>query len=1607
MFKIKENTPNPISLVRRVIQRIGRMLRGTGGLILLLIIGFYMTIQTRTVQNWAIEKLTKSLTAQLGTPVAIQHIDIDFFSHLKLDGFYVQDPKGDTLLYSRQLSVGIRPSLGLFWGAGAVVKSISLSDAQINLRQLKGERDNNLGVLLDKLFPPQPKDNKPPGTPFDLEIGYISLEHVHFIENNQVRGTYLNLFIDKGAIELEAMDLLKKNIEVKSIDFTHPVVQYDDFDANPLPPLKKQSEQDATGSTTDTTKYKPLVVTVGQFNLHQGQFVYNNFSNSPSKTTPRGVMDFNHLSVNNIGIDIAKLKMVDDNFTGRVNSISAIENCGFILDKLSAKDAKLNSKRLQLNDFQLITPYSNIGDTLSFKYKEWQDYYSLDEKIIMEGRFHQSKLALRDIMYFSAPAAELPFFVQNKDEIFDLTGRVQGRINKLNAYDLKLKTKGLAFEGSFSSRDFAVGGGEYINLKIDKCQTNMQTLRLFIPGFTPPKLYDKLGNLSFNGRFDGFFADFAVNGDVVSDLGKANIKEMHLNVKNGNDKAEYSGTLTLTNFDLQRWTEDPQFGKISLNIGLEKGFGLTSETAKANLKGGISSFEFKNYVYKNANINGDINKDRFAGAFTIADDNIDFGFDGTINFENEVPIYNFKANINKIDLAALNLIKEDYTLAGNAVLNLTGKNINDLKGIADIQKIKIRHKKEDFKIDSLVLRSKFDETNGTRSITLNSEIATVSLDGTYKVQQIPLALTKYLTSYHPALSKKMKLSTPLVDTLSNQQFSFQIKIENSKNFTKLIDNELDTLKKLSLNGSFNSNLDSLSLDFSIPKFNYGTTKITDILIIHEGEKGMGRLDAAAYSTLLNGTRLKMLLLYGKMNRDTLNFRIDGDNVVENVEKLDLRGKFVIADSFFQIGFLPSHIVAYDSEWTMDNDNFLRFGQDFIETQNFDLCNGKRNFYIENVGKKGLKLKVNNFDLAFLNPILDDKRFKFGGKFNIAANVEDVFTMKNINATIQQDTIVLNNSDWGLLRVDAHLNDLKSPVFTYVTLTKDDQQLTAEGFYTLPNQPFVYKGRFYPANFMNFNIGLSRFPLTVLKYLIGDGVSNMVGYADAQATIYGPPNKPEIEGEIRVRDAGFTIDYLQTRYTVKNGLCKVNSTSFDGTGAIVEDELGNKATITGGIKHDHFDKWGLDCSIHADRALILNTTKQDNPLYYGKGIGKVDVGFTGTFEQTDISIAAVTGRGTILNIPISSDKEASAVRFIKFKDKKNSPSNDATDKEKNKNNADLDGVNVEMAITMTEEAETQLIFDEQAGDIIKGKGQGDIQINYTRTGDFTMFGSYEFAQGEYLFTLKNVVNKAFVLKKGGSIRWNGDPFGAQIDMEAEYKGLTASIYNLISDQLDETRSKDARKPTNIELSMLMQGKLLQPEVTFDIHFPNLTGDLKTIAENVIRSSDQNQLNRQVFGLVMMGNFLPNNLNAADGSNVNASRVVVNTLSGLVSNQFSNYVNELFKEIVTENGLVSSVDIDLNYNQFDALNTSNNGKVGNEFQFKPRINFLNDKLSLDAGVISGFAEQNYFNHDVSLEYILTQDRQLKIRAYNRTEQSLEGGRNRTGVGFVWRKEFDKLK
>lgn len=65
----------------------------------------------------------------------------------------------------------------------------------------------------------------------------------------------------------------------------------------------------------------------------------------------------------------------------------------------------------------------------------------------------------------------------------------------------------------------------------------------------------------------------------------------------------------------------------------------------------------------------------------------------------------------------------------------------------------------------------------------------------------------------------------------------------------------------------------------------------------------------------------------------------------------------------------------------------------------------------------------------------------------------------------------------------------------------------------------------------------------------------------------------------------------------------------------------------------------------------------------------------------------------------------------------------------------------MDLTVTDLAEVQLIFDEQTGDIIKGRGEGNIRLGINREGEFTMYGGYQIVRGEEPFYAPQLCEQA--------------------------------------------------------------------------------------------------------------------------------------------------------------------------------------------------------------------------------------------------------------------------
>ncbi|NRA52171.1 MAG: translocation/assembly module TamB domain-containing protein, partial [Phaeodactylibacter sp.] len=529
------------------------------------------------------------------------------------------------------------------------------------------------------------------------------------------------------------------------------------------------------------------------------------------------------------------------------------------------------------------------------------------------------------------------------------------------------------------------------------------------------------------------------------------------------------------------------------------------------------------------------------------------------------------------------------------------------------------------------------------------------------------------------------------------------------------------------------------------------------------------------------------------------------------------------------------------------------------------------------------------------------------------------------------------------------------------------------------------------------------------YWLAGTIKNTVGSFDAEAKVYGFPGKPHIEGEINVSGGATTIDFLQTRYSFDNARVEARDFLFDATGIEVKDKYGNIATISGGITHNYLKNLGIRAELNTDRFLALDTDKEDNDLFYGHALGSGEVTFNGPLRAIDIYVNASVGRETRLVIPVSYGSDASELNFINFRKQEAEVPLDQDKK------LELSGVSLEMDLNITEEAQGEIIFDEQAGDIIKGTGRGDIRILVPRNGEFEMFGDYNIEQGEYLFTLYNVVNKDFDINSGGVISWSGDPFEAQIRLEAEYAGLSTPVANFIQEYLidaPDDLKQGASQPAEVELTMELRGDLLKPVINFDLNFPQLIGGLKTLTDSKIRilRQDPNELNRQVFGLIVVGQFLPSDI-AIQGADI-----FYNTVSEFVSNQLSLLLTELFSEFFGDQSALSGIDFDIAYNQYQAnFGDSQDFRRGDEFQLQMRQDFFNDRLSVlvggnvDIGNSARVpdASGTFVGNDLVIEYVLNRDRTLKLRVYQRLEPDIGGGsRLEVGTGLSYRKEFDSF-
>ncbi|PHI18142.1 hypothetical protein CEQ90_19455 [Lewinellaceae bacterium SD302] len=1581
------------------------------GLSLLLILLF----QIPAFQNWIGKQVVNSIGETLGTEVRLDRVNLAWFDALSLDGLYVEDKYGDTLLYSDAIRADFNFNPLILLSRGLEIEELEISNTRFVIRRDVGDAESNLETALEKLFPPKDEPSKP----LNLNLQRLQLRNISFIQNDSVRGQRMDLELQEAAIRLENLDLPGKRIELSDVSIFEPRYVLTNFQPSPLDensdPLSLETIEmmDSISNAVDQLDSLKLEVIVDNVEIKDGYFQLDNYRKDPIERSDLTAIDFARLGVSDIDLEVSDLLMRRDTFTGQLQHLSLREKSGFIIDKLSVGDLTVAPTRLIANDIELLTPDSRLSDTLDFTYRRgWEDWNDFPNRVNMRLNFDESRVALRDIMYFARKLRSNQFFRDNRRRAISLDGLIRGRVNSLKGEALELALDNENYlAGDFELTGVTRPGETFLQLDLEQAVTDMGTLRSLIENFNPPEAFNRLGQLRFSGNFDGFITNFVAYGDLRTDIGRAELN-MQMNLTPGVAAAEYQGDLLLENFDVGMFLNKPEFGTVSLSGNIADGRGLVAETAAAGLNATIDNFTFRDYNYRQAEISGQLNRNFFNGSFDIRDENIDFNFLGELDFRDSIADFDFAAEVARLDLKALNLSKADLVISGLIDLNLRNTKFSDMEGSVNIGSLSlVKDDTEVYDIDTVAAYSSFDE-RGRKLVVLESDVATGRLVGEFDLDQVVGSLKQFMVNNYPGFAERLNLEPPRRISSGNN-FSYELEIIDSKGLNYLIAPTLGPIRGLVVAGNYNEALEEFGFEVEVPDLEIGKLRINDIILLATSNGPFGEISLVVDSTYNNGKPLLgQVTFLSLLEGDSLDFGINYASDGSLLDKVDLDGHFFLPDSVnYRLTFDSSRLVLFQDIWEISGENAITFRKGYIDTRNFHLESGRRRISLQREGRRGLGLDLRNFELGLIDSLWNYPNLDFSGDFSAKVTVQDLFKMEGLSANLRADTFLMNDDDYGWMRLDATVPDLRGQVNAYLSLNRDTSQLITEAVFNLQDLTENPTSNEQRKNYLDLNVAIDGYPLELANYWVGGSVSDIEGEFNAGMRVKGLTNRLDVDGFIKARNGAFTIDYLKTRYRFDEAPVAINNTLFDASGTVLRDRYGNSASVRGGISHNRLKNLGLDAELFTDRFLALDLEKEDNDLFYGRALGKGRIAFSGNFRQTDIYVRAEVGRDSYLFIPTDQTAEAGPISDIRFVNKK------VYVEPEEEELRDPTGVSLEMELIINEQAQVEIIFDEEIGDLIRGNGRGNLRITVPRDGDMQMFGDYTIASGNYLFTFYKVVNKLFSVRPGGSISWSGDPFGAQINLKADYEKLSTPILNFIQEYLvgnaDQGLQSDAARATEVNLTLILQGQLLQPDINFDLSFPQLEGRLETFANNKRRLllMDQNELNRQVFGLIVVGQFLPADLSFS------TQDVAVNTISEWLSNYFSLLLNNLLTDTFGEDAFISSFDFDLAYNRYNSGNLSADGlnSRGDVFEFTIRKSLGNRwTIVSDISVLSNNQlaasgnSQTFIGNNFALEYAFNDARTLKLRFYQRiTPDIVSTARNQVGLGLSWRKEFNSLK
>jgi len=1265
-----------------------------------------------------------------------------------------------------------------------------------------------------------------------------------------------------------------------------------------------------------------------------------------------------------INLTATALRIYGPEVTTTINKLSFQDHRGIFVADLSSKFS-YTTKHIKLENLELATKESKLKGLVVMNY-EIEDFSHFTDKVEFDIQLEKAKLASNDIRCF--------YNELGKNQHFYVKGRIRGPLNNLVISNLKLvDSKKSRIIGTIHFKNLFPSEGKefYMNGEFAELSTSYDDLVTILPnvlGKRLPVILKKLGVINLVGNTQVTTTSVEASFVMATQLGKV---ESDLNIENMDltNKAAYIGNVVLDNFDIGALLDRKDVEKVSLNLDVD-GKGFSEKYMNTSIKGDITQINYNKYTYNNVVLNGDFKSGLYKGQVSVNDPNLNMNFDGLVDLSQKDSRFDFHVNIENADLKKLNIMKDSISrFKGDVVVQVSGNSIDNLKGDVFINKTTYQNAKATYLFDDFYINSTFDQ-DLVRTITVNSrDIVEGKIEGKYEFKQLKNLVTNSLgslyTNYKPEKVKK------------GQFLKFNFTIYNK--IIEIFYPEISIATNTIVKGNINSDNQEFKLNFNSPKIAYSTNTFDNIRIKIDNKNPLYNAYIELDSIKTKYYKVRDFSLINVTMKDTLYFRSEfkGGSKGEDYFNLNLYHT-INKENNNVIGLSKSEIKLKDYLWYLNEkdapNNQIVFDKSFKNFNFDDIIMSHENQEISFMGDikgstyKDLKVRLKNVDLNQITPT--DPKFTFNGNINAEVNYKQNNDIYQIPASIQIDHLNINNTDLGNLNFDI----VGDESFKKFTVNANIENENVESFGVNGSFEIVDN-----KTILDLKLKLDKFNLGILSSLGGDVLSNIRGFATGKATVSGNLKKPEINGRLYVDDAGITIPYLNVDYALSDrAIIDLTDEKFLFRNDVLTDtKYGTIGALNGSVEHNDFSDWKLDLAISSKRLLVLDTKDSEDAAYYGIAFINGKASIKGPTSGLFIKVDAKSEKGSSLKIPINDAENISENDFLHF----------LTAKEKYNikkgivdNSRNYKGLELEFDLDIIPNAEVEVILDRNSGHGMKGRGNGTLLFKINTLGKFNMWGDFQAYEGTYNFKYGGIIDKKFIVKKGGYISWEGNPMKARLNLEAIYK-TSANPALLL-----ENSSFNKKVPVNVIIGV--RGDLTSPEPDFNFEFPTVSNVLKSEIEYKLNDKDVRQT--QALYLLSTGSFLSSEGVSNSALTSNAFETATNLLTGMIHSE-----DEKFQ-----------VEIDI-IGADKTIGKESDGRFVASISSK-----INERITINGkvGVPFGGVSETAVVGDVEVLYRVNEDGTVNLRFFNRENDISyigEGIGYTQGVGVSYEVDFDTFK